>query len=228
MDRYEIANFLKSRRKDLNLSIKDVVNLLHIKGIEISDKTLYGWENGARQPDADVFVVLCTIYEVNSFSEINNNANFKGMSSLELQHIKKYRMLPEASKHAVDNIIDSMIQALDTSKETDKIKPEKEQFPEPKFYTTVTRRKKGGHGSDPVAQKGDSGLHETVGIQIISPDGTIFANDVISRQLFEKLKAQGAVIDNNQTDQVVVPDEVLKVADSDPADVSAILKKIYK
>ena len=200
MDRYEIANFLKSRRKDLNLSIKDVVNLLHIKGIEISDKTLYGWENGARQPDADVFVVLCTIY----------------------------RMLPEASKHAVDNIIDSMIQALDTSKETDKIKPEKEQFPEPKFYTTVTRRKKGGHGSDPVAQKGDSGLHETVGIQIISPDGTIFANDVISRQLFEKLKAQGAVIDNNQTDQVVVPDEVLKVADSDPADVSAILKKIYK
>lgn len=33
-------------------------------GIQLSPKTLWGYENGVSRPDANVFVVLCKIYEV--------------------------------------------------------------------------------------------------------------------------------------------------------------------
>ena len=39
---------LKTQRKDAGLSVKEVVSKLSIYGINISEKTYYGWENGAK------------------------------------------------------------------------------------------------------------------------------------------------------------------------------------
>lgn len=66
--RSDIATILKSRRKELKMTVKTVLDALHEYGIDVSDKTLYGWESGYRQPDADTFVVLCHIYEIESLS----------------------------------------------------------------------------------------------------------------------------------------------------------------
>ena len=66
--RSDIASILKTRRKELKLTVKSVLDALHENGIDVSDKTLYGWESGYRQPDADTFIVLCSIYEIESLS----------------------------------------------------------------------------------------------------------------------------------------------------------------
>lgn len=42
----DIAAVLKTKRKECKLSVKDVLQMLKSYGIEISDKTLYGWERG--------------------------------------------------------------------------------------------------------------------------------------------------------------------------------------
>lgn len=69
--RSDIATILKSRRKELKMTVKTVLDALHEHGIDVSDKTLYGWESGYRQPDADTFVVLCHIYEIESLSRFS-------------------------------------------------------------------------------------------------------------------------------------------------------------
>ncbi len=61
---------LKTKRKDLGLSVQYVVNELKKRNISISTKTLYGWENGHRQVNADEFLTLCEIYQVRTLNEI--------------------------------------------------------------------------------------------------------------------------------------------------------------
>lgn len=65
-----IANLLRMKRKERKMSAKSVTDALAEYGIAISPKTLYGWEGGFRQPDADTFLVLCEIFGIQSFSEI--------------------------------------------------------------------------------------------------------------------------------------------------------------
>lgn len=60
----KIASILKSKRKELGISVKDVLECLQAHGISISDKTLYGWESGYRQPDANMLIALCQIYGI--------------------------------------------------------------------------------------------------------------------------------------------------------------------
>lgn len=72
-----IAVMLKTKRKELNLSIQAVLDQLHNYGINISGKTLYGWESGHRQPDADTFLVLCKLYGIDSISGIDQILPFK-------------------------------------------------------------------------------------------------------------------------------------------------------
>ena len=98
-----VAPLLKSRRKDLGLSVREVLAKLHEHGIDVSDKTLYGWESGHRQPDADTFLVLCQIYEIGSLSNIQ-----KVPSDLsdEAQRIaKSYEKLTDHGKGAVKAIL---------------------------------------------------------------------------------------------------------------------------
>ena len=98
-----IAPLLKSKRKDLGLSVREVLAKLHEDGIDVSDKTLYGWESGHRQPDADTFLALCQIYKIGSFSNIQ-----KAPSDLseEAQKIaKSYEKLTDHGKGAVKAIL---------------------------------------------------------------------------------------------------------------------------
>jgi len=103
---------LKSKRKELKLSVKEVVNLLSQHQISIATKTLYGWENGTRQPDADTFLTLCKIYGIKSFepednlqkkivpkelAEIYNNLNIEGQNKL-LDYAQDLSQLPQYKK----------------------------------------------------------------------------------------------------------------------------------
>lgn len=59
-----IAKVLKEARKQNALTVKDVVCRLENKSLSVAEKTVYGWENGQSQPDADTLLLLCEIYNI--------------------------------------------------------------------------------------------------------------------------------------------------------------------
>lgn len=65
----DIASTLKKKRKELGMSVNELLTHLKDAGILVSNKTVYGWESGHRQPDADTFIVLCRILGIESFDE---------------------------------------------------------------------------------------------------------------------------------------------------------------
>lgn len=88
--------FLKSKRKALGMSVKEVVDKLSEKGIIVSDKTIYSWESGHRQPDADTFLALCDIYGVSNLNdELQEvkNAPEPATTSSEAKEEEIYQML---------------------------------------------------------------------------------------------------------------------------------------
>ena len=127
MDKILISNFIKAKRKELNISINEAIDRLHSHGILISSKTLYGWESGHRQPDADAFIALCEIYGVKSFSEIDNRylQADPDLNPLERTHIQKYRRLTDNGRATVDNVIDGLLEAGQPAREQEQKEPEK-------------------------------------------------------------------------------------------------------
>lgn len=100
-----ISTLLKNRRRDIGFSVKDVLEKLKAHGIDISDKTLYGWESGYRQPDADTFLVLCEIYEINSLTQINDTKTAPAYTAEALSIAKKYDALDEWGRDAVKGLV---------------------------------------------------------------------------------------------------------------------------
>ena len=64
MSNEQIALKLKKYREQCGLSVKDVQQKLALMGFSISDKTIYGYESGHRQPDADTLMAMCVIYGI--------------------------------------------------------------------------------------------------------------------------------------------------------------------
>lgn len=103
----KVSSLIKSKRKELDYSVKDVVSKLSKRGIDVSEKTVYGWESGHRQPDADTFLILCDIYQIANLSdEISSSKESEIISTNEQKVIKKYRALDEHGKMLVDNVLD--------------------------------------------------------------------------------------------------------------------------
>ena len=103
----KVSSLIKSKRKELDYSVKDVVSKLSKRGIDVSEKTVYGWERGHRQPNADTFLILCDIYQITNLSdEISSSEENEIISTNEQEVIKKYRALDEHGKMLVNNVLD--------------------------------------------------------------------------------------------------------------------------
>ncbi len=92
-----IAKVLKDYRKKRNMSVKEVCLKLENKSLHVAEKTLYGWENGQAQPDADTLLILCEIYEIEDILATfgyTKNCYFH-VSQLEREIIKQLRKQPE-------------------------------------------------------------------------------------------------------------------------------------
>lgn len=66
LNQADISFILKDERKRCNLSVDSVCEQLKQKGITISEKTLYGYENGVSKPKLETFLALCDIYGIRS------------------------------------------------------------------------------------------------------------------------------------------------------------------
>lgn len=70
---------LRQKREQLKLSIDEVVSQLNERGIAISSKTLYGYENGVGTPKVNTFIALCDIYGIDDIL-----GSFGGRSSIPI------------------------------------------------------------------------------------------------------------------------------------------------
>ena len=64
-----IARALRYYRKLNNLSVDDVSDYLNAPNIPAKSKTIYGWENGNSQPNADTLMTLCGYYHIENILE---------------------------------------------------------------------------------------------------------------------------------------------------------------
>lgn len=107
MKNENIAKVLKEYRKQNNLSVKEVSKRLNEKSLVVAEKTIYGWESGQSQPDADTLLILCDIYNINDilgtfgYTEKSNFAITKSEQNL----ILRYREHPEL-QNAVKKLLD--------------------------------------------------------------------------------------------------------------------------
>ena len=76
-----IAKVLKEYRKQNHYSVEDVVFKLEEQNLPFATKTIYGWESGQTQPDADTLLVLCKIYKIDNILAISRRQ--KSSSSLK-------------------------------------------------------------------------------------------------------------------------------------------------
>lgn len=88
---------LREFRKKANLTTADVGRM-----IGKSDRTVSAWENGRGQPDADMLLQLCTIYGIESLSElVGENSSLPALSTEELRLLSLFDDLNEEGREKV-------------------------------------------------------------------------------------------------------------------------------
>lgn len=105
----KIASFLKQLRKTSGLSVNEVTELLKDFKINISTKTLYGYESGLSMPNADIFVALCRIYKCDNPMDIFGNPS---IAPTDNWLIEKYHALDEHGKKHIDYELDRETQRV--------------------------------------------------------------------------------------------------------------------
>ena len=98
MKNEQIGIMLKKYRKINALSVAEVVVELYDKyGVEVAEKTVYGWESNQAHPTSDVFVALCDLYKINNISDVFGSKESKAfpITAEERLIIENYRKYPE-------------------------------------------------------------------------------------------------------------------------------------
>ena len=106
---------LKKIRESKKMSRKTVADKLKEYGIDISDKTLYGYEVGRTSANADMFLALCEIYEIKDilgvFYDVDMGEDKEVLlSPFEQKIIDKLRFLDKEGQQKVLNLIESELE----------------------------------------------------------------------------------------------------------------------
>ena len=103
-----IAKVLKAYRKMNHYTVQDVVMKLENNAVPVAPKTVYGWESGQTQPDADTLLILCSIYKMDNILETfgykESNDSFP-LSEEERRLVQNYRETP-VMQPAVKKLLD--------------------------------------------------------------------------------------------------------------------------
>ena len=99
----DFSDRLKQARIALGFSVKEAVEAFRSHEVEISEKTLYGWERGIRMPDADVFLRICQVYGIDSVKGfLHGTVKAEPVSELT----RKYDSLDEYGQRLVNLVLD--------------------------------------------------------------------------------------------------------------------------
>lgn len=69
MNNKSFGKKLKEYRKNTALSVNEVHAYLTENGVNVSVKTIYGWENGNSYPSIPIFILLCKYYGIKNITE---------------------------------------------------------------------------------------------------------------------------------------------------------------
>ena len=96
-----MGQILRYYRKLNNLSVKTVSEILTEHFSPCADKTIYGWEKGSTQPNSDIFLFLCNLYQIENILEVFGY----GISDLEKPKLQptafEYELLKQYREHSV-------------------------------------------------------------------------------------------------------------------------------
>ncbi len=91
----QIGKILKKYRKINLLSVSDVVIELEERyGVNVAEKTIYGWESSQAHPTAPMLIALCDIYKINNIAEVfSDQIETKGfpITQEERHLVEQYR-----------------------------------------------------------------------------------------------------------------------------------------
>ena len=100
-----IADMLRDKRLERGLKGSDVVQMLKREyDIELSDKTLYGYETGYSSPNIPTFLALCRLYEVEDLAAAleHSKPRRRTLTATEEKLIQYFRLAsPEAQELAL-------------------------------------------------------------------------------------------------------------------------------
>ena len=106
-----IARSLRYYRNVNHKSIDDIIAFLREHDYDVSEKTIYAWENGSNQPRADILMLLCEYYQIDdvltAFGYRDAETSFlqDPLSVSEISLIKSYREHKEMQP-AVHKLLD--------------------------------------------------------------------------------------------------------------------------
>ena len=100
MVRDELARRLKLFREARGLTIYEVG-----KKINKSGKTVSAWEQGRGQPDADMLITLCDLYEVESITQLLGSDPVPPLYDDEAALLDSYRSLNAEGKSKIREYI---------------------------------------------------------------------------------------------------------------------------
>lgn len=106
-----IAYLLRDERERKGYSVEQVAEKLHERGINISTKALYGYENKVGKPKLSTFVALCDIYDITNILEALGLSysvpvsKKHDLSDEEYALIELYRRADKADRLAVNLIL---------------------------------------------------------------------------------------------------------------------------
>lgn len=104
-----IGRVLKYYRKLRKLTVCEVSEKLQAQNLKVAVKTIYGWESGHTQPDADTLLLLCEIYNIenilDTFGYSNSDTELLHLTEHEKKLIIEYRNQYEMQA-AVNKLLD--------------------------------------------------------------------------------------------------------------------------
>lgn len=107
MSKKYIAIKLKEYREKRGITVNEVATRYN-KSI----KTIYSWESGQAQPDAEILIDMCFWYGIENLEilsegheTLTSQKNYY-LEETEIETIKKYRMLDTHGKKVVDTVLD--------------------------------------------------------------------------------------------------------------------------
>lgn len=89
----KIATILKYYRKLNELTVNDVSEILEKHHNGAAPKTIYGWESGQTQPDADTLMFLCDLYKIDNILQTFGYSDSEDEPGIILSNTEKKLIL---------------------------------------------------------------------------------------------------------------------------------------
>ena len=109
MKNEQIGRILRYYRTLRDLSVQNVSDKLNDANLPSATKTIYAWEAGRTQPDADRLLYLCKLYGIDdiltAFGYLPKEAEPLHVTTFEKRLIQAYREHPEVQS-AINKLLE--------------------------------------------------------------------------------------------------------------------------